>query len=120
MIFKKQRTSELKKSDTLENITVASERISKIQGRLSACDRTPDGIDRAMVKQTFQTLNTWRESKKVQTILCNYTDGAKSQLENSDFIVQLVQDTNELSLIASGAIAPTSLKISFSALLIRA
>lgn len=120
VIFKKQRTSELKKPDTLENITVASERISKIQRRVSACDRTPDGINRAMVKQTFQTLNTWRESKKVQTLLRNYTDGAKSQLESSDFIVQLVQDTNELSLIASGAIAPTNLKVSLSALLIRA
>jgi Helicase conserved C-terminal domain len=120
VIFKKQRTRELKKPDTLENITVASERISKIQRRLSASDRFPDGINRAMVKQTFQTLNTWRESKKVQTILRSYTDGVKSQLENSDFIVQLVQDTNELSLIASAAIEPTNLKVSLSALLIRA
>jgi Helicase conserved C-terminal domain len=120
VIFKKQRTSELKKPDTLENITVASERISKIQRRLSGCYRFPDGINRAIIKQTFQTLNTWRENKKVQTLLRNYTDGAKSQLEDAEFIVQLVQDTNDLSLIAFNAIAPTSLKITLSALLIRA
>ncbi|MBA3922890.1 MAG: SWF/SNF helicase family protein [Nostocaceae cyanobacterium] len=118
--LKKQRSTELAQPETLENINITSERITRIQRRVSMLDSFPSGLDRTNVRNTFKKLNTWKEGKGVQKLLREYTDGDKSRLDDATFIVRLVQDTDILNLIASEGIKPTSLKISIAALLLRA
>ena len=118
--LKQQRSAELEQPETLENINITSERISKIQRRLSRLDSLPDGLDRVMVKATLKKLNSWKESKLVQKLLKDYTDGDKTSLDDEKFVIQLVQDTDKLNLILTEGIKPTSMQISLSALLLRA
>ncbi|MBD2202688.1 helicase [Calothrix sp. FACHB-1219] len=118
--LKKQRSAELAQPETLENINITSERITRIQRRVSMLDSFPSGLDRTNVRNTFKKLNTWKETKGVQKLLREYTDGEKSKLDDATFVVSLVQDTDILNLIASEGIKPTSLKVSLAALLLRA
>ena len=118
--LKQQRSSELAQPETLENVTITSERLNKIQQRISTLDSLPDGLDRKTVKDTLKKLNTWKGIKSVQKLLRDYTDGAKAQSENSTFVAELVKDTDEKNLILSNGIKPASLTISLSALLLRA
>lgn len=118
--LKKQRSAELAQPETLENINITSERITRIQRRVSMLDSFPSGLDRTNVRSTFKKLNTWKETKGVQKLLREYTDGDKSKHDDANFIINLVQDTDTLNLIASEGIKATSLKISLAALLLRA
>jgi Helicase conserved C-terminal domain len=117
--LKQQRYSELKQPETLENINLTSERISKIQKRIMAMDSFPIDIDRAAVKETLSKLSSGKELKKVQKLLREFTDGDRSNLSDSEFIEQLVKDTNTLNLLGFEVIKPTTLKASLSALLLR-
>ncbi|MBW4534303.1 MAG: hypothetical protein KME09_10235 [Pleurocapsa minor HA4230-MV1] len=117
--LKQQRCSELEQPETLENINLTSERISKIQKRIMAMDSFPSGINRKTVKDTLKKLNSGKEQKKVQKLLRDCTDGDKSQLNDDKFIKQLVNDTEILNLLNLEGIKPTSLKASLSALLLR-
>ncbi|MCY7286303.1 MAG: helicase [Cyanobacteria bacterium CAN_BIN43] len=118
--LKQQRSSELAQPETLENVTITSERLNKIQQRISTLDILPAGLDRKTVKDTLKKLNTWKGIKSVQKLLRDYTDGTKAQLENSTFVAELVKDTDEKNLILSNGIKTTSLSISLSAMLLRA
>jgi hypothetical protein len=118
--LKQQRSAELERPETLENINITSERISKIQRRLSRLDSLPDGLDRVIVKGTLKKLNSQRENKYVQKLLKDYTDGDKTSLDDEKFVIQLVQDTDKLNLILTEGIKPSSMQISLSALLLRA
>ncbi len=118
--LKQQRSTELAQPETLENINITSERITRIQRRVSMLDCFPSGLDRATVRNSFKKLNTWKETKGVQKLLREYTDGDKAKLDDAAFIVSLVQDTEILNLIADEGIKPTSLKVSLAALLLRA
>lgn len=118
--LKQQRVTEIEQPETLENITITSDRISKINRRVSKLDCFPPGIERSIVKTTFKKLNAWHENKQVQKLLRDYTDGSKAQLDDTSFVSQLVQDTDKLNLIAQEGIKPSSLKISLAALLLRA
>jgi superfamily II DNA/RNA helicase len=117
--LKQQRYSELEQPETLENINLTSERISKIQKRIMAMDSFPSGINRKTVKDTLKKLNSGKEQKKVQKLLRDCTDGDKSQLNDDEFIKQLVNDTEIFNLLNLEEIKPTSLKASLSALLLR-
>ncbi|MBE9168673.1 helicase [Pleurocapsales cyanobacterium LEGE 06147] len=117
--LKQQRSLELEQPETLENINLTSERISKIQKRIMAMDSFPAGIDRQTVKDTLKKLNSGKEQKKVQKLLREYTDGDRSQSNDDEFIKQLVNDTEILNLLNLEGIKPTSLKASLSALLLR-
>ncbi len=117
--LKQQRYSELEQPETLENINLTSERISKIQKRIMAMDSFPSGIDKKTVKDTLKKLNSGKELKKVQKLLREYTDGNQSQLDDGEFIKQLVKDTEILNLLNLEGIKPISLKASLSALLLR-
>jgi hypothetical protein len=117
--LKQQRCSELEQPETLENINLTSERISKIQKRIMAMDSFPSGIDRKTVKDTLKKLSSGKEQKKVQKLLRDCTDGDKSQLNDDEFIKQLVKDTEILNLLNLEGIKPTSLKASLSAFLLR-
>jgi hypothetical protein len=117
--LKQQRHSELEQPETLEKIDLTSERISKIQKRIMAMDSFPIDIDRAAVKETLSKLSSGKELKKVQKLLREFTDGDRSNLSDSEFIEQLVKDTNTLNLLGFEVIKPTTLKASLSALLLR-
>ena len=118
--LKHQRVTQIKQPETLENITITSDRISKINRRVSILDGFPAGLDRATVKNTFKKLNAWKEIKGVQKLLREYTDGDKATLDDATFVIQLVQDTDKLNLIAQDGIKPSSLQVSLVALLVRA
>jgi predicted CopG family antitoxin len=118
--LKQQRSAELEKPETLENINITSERITKIQHRLYRLDSLPDNLDRETVKGTLKKLNSWKESKSVQKLLKEYTDGHKSNLDDEKFIIQLVEDTHRLNLILDEGIKPRSMQMSLAALLLRA
>jgi superfamily II DNA or RNA helicase len=118
--LKQQRAAELAQPETVENISVTSERLSKIQQRISTLDRLPDGLERKTVKDTLKRLNIWKGTKSVQTLLRNYTDGAKSQLDTSTLVAELVKDTDEKNLILSDGIKPATLSVGLSAMLLRA
>ncbi len=117
--LKQQRSAELAQPETLENINITSERISKIQRRVNM-SVFPDGLDRGIVKGTIKKLNSWKESKLVQKLLKDYTDGDKSNLDDEKFVIELVQDTNNLNLILHETTKPSSIKIYLAALLLRA
>lgn len=72
------------------------------------------------MKNTFKKLNVWKEIKGVQKLLREYTDGDKATLDDATFVIQLVQDTDKLNLIAQDGIKPSSLQVSLVALLVRA
>lgn len=116
----KQRSSILTQPETLENVTITSERLNRIQQRISTLDCLPDGLERKTVKDTLKKLNTWKSSKSVQKLLRDYTDGSKAQLETLTFVAELVKDTDERNLILSDGIKPTTLSVSLSAILLRA
>ncbi|MBN3871562.1 MAG: helicase [Nostoc sp. JL33] len=118
--LKQQRSAELEQPETLENISVTSERITQIQRRLSMFDSLPEGLDRGAVRSTLKKLNSQRENKFVQKLLKEYTDGNKAGLDNEDFVIQLVQDTDRLNLILNEGIKSTSIKVYLAALLLRA
>ena len=117
--LKQQRCSELEQPETLENINLTSERISKIQKRIMEMDSFPSGIDKKNVKDTLKRLNSGKELKKVQKLLREYTDNNKSHLDDDEFIRQLVNDTEILNLLSFEGIKPVNLKASLSALLLR-
>ncbi len=117
--LKEQGSAELKELETLENINITSERITKIQRRLNKLDSFPDKLDRSKVKGTLKKLNTWKEGKSVQKLLKEYTDGDKSNLDDEKFIIQLFEDTDRLNLILDEGIKPTSMQISLTAFLLR-
>ncbi|MHC5830316.1 MAG: hypothetical protein ACYT04_83855, partial [Nostoc sp.] len=98
MKLKQQRSAELEQPETLENISVTSERITQIQRRLSMFDSLPEVLNRAAVRGTLKKLNSWRENKSVQKLLKEYTDGNKAGLDNENFVIQLVEDTDRLNL----------------------
>ncbi len=117
--LKQQLTEGLEQPETLENINLTSERISKIQKRIMTMDSFPSGIDRKTVKDTLKKLNSGKELKKVQKLLRDYTDGDRLQLNDDEFISSLVNDTEILNLLSFEGIKPVSLKVSLSALLLR-
>ena len=118
--LKQQRLAQIEQPESLENINITSDRISRINRRVSQLDRFPSGIDRTTVRNTFKKLNASKENKKVQRLLRDYTDGDKAKLDNVDFVIQLVQDTEKLSLLTIEGIIPTSLQVSLAAFLLRA
>lgn len=118
--LKQQRVAELGQPETLENISITSERISKIQRRVSMLDSFPSGLASVTVRNTFKKLNAWKESKQVQKLLREYTDGDKTRLDGASFVTRLVQDTEKLNLIAYEGIKPARLQVSLTALLLRA
>jgi Helicase conserved C-terminal domain len=119
VLLKQQYQTELEQPETLGNINLTSERISKIQKRVITMNSLPEAVDRKMVRETLKKLSQHTEQKQVQKLLREFTDGDKSQLKNDEFIKQLVNDTQLLNLLGFEGIKPTTLKASLSALLLR-
>ena len=68
----------------------------------------------------FKKLNAWKETRGVQKLLRDYTNGDKATLDDVIFITELVQDTDRLNLITQDGIKPTAVQVSLAALLLRA
>ncbi|NJL99926.1 MAG: helicase [Synechococcaceae cyanobacterium SM2_3_2] len=118
--LKRHLALELSQPETLENVTVTSERISRIQRRITALDTFPEGVSRFMVKDTFKKLNAWKEKRSVQKLLREYTDGNTANLSEPEFLTSLIQATDELNLLSDNGAKPTSLELSLAAILVRA
>lgn len=118
--LKRQRIVDLTQPETLDSITITSERLNKIQQRISAVEKLPEGFDRKVIKEALKKLNYSKEVRSVQKLLRDYTDGKPAQLGISEFIKELVTSTEALSLLPSEGIKPVNIKTSVSALLIRA
>ena len=117
--LKQQRQAELEQPETLENISWTSERLAKINRRLQAVESVPEGVTGQMVRATLKILQQHKTKKAVQLLLRRLTDGEKSQLNNDDFIKELVNETGKLALLDYEAIKPTNLEISIEAILVR-
>ena len=117
--IKKQYGAELEQPETLRNITITSERISRIQKRLNSMVRFPSGITKSMVKESLKKLNGGKELRKVQKLLRDYTEGSKSLLSDDQFTKQLINDTEMLNLLHFEGVKPSQLMASLSAMLIR-
>ena len=72
-----------------------------------------------MVRATLKILQQHKTKKAVQLLLRSLTDGEKSQLNDDEFIKELVNETGKLSLLDYETIKPTNLTISTKAILIR-
>jgi hypothetical protein len=118
--LKQERLSELSQPETLEKVGTTSERLNRIKTRINALDAFPEGVTRAIVKETLKKLNGGKHMKGVQKIMKDYTDGEKAKLEGEQFLIQLIEDTDMLNLLSFDGIKPTTLKLSLSALLMRA
>lgn len=118
--LKQQRAVELTQPETLENVSITSERLNRIQQRINTLDYLPNGLDPKTVKDTLKKLNAWKGIKSVQKLLRDYTDGAKAELDTPAFVSELVKNTDEKNLILSDGIKPATLSVSLSAMLLRA
>lgn len=117
--LKQQRSSQLEGEETLENVTVTSARLNRIQQRIQLFEKFPTGIESKSVRSVLKKLNAWKNLKPVQKLLREYTDGHQSQLSDDDFVSTLVTNVDALNLLGSDEIKPVSLQASLSALLIR-
>lgn len=117
--LKQHLSTDLAQVDTIANITVNSERLSKIKKRVAMLSSFPQGILRQDVTETLKKLNSCRYSKLVQKLLKDYTTGEKAKLDSDTFVVQLIADTNKLNLLAIDNAKASSLQMSLDALLLR-
>lgn len=117
--LKQQRSNQLEGEENLENVTITSNRLNRIQKRIQAINQLPKGIKPKAMRATLQKLNARKDYRPVQKILRAYTDGDKAQLEDEDFITQLFSDTDTLNLLPDSEIKAVSLSFSISALLLR-
>ena len=117
--LKQHLSTDLAQVDTIANITVNSERLSKIKKRVAMLSSFPQGISRQDVTETLKKLNSCRYSKLVQKLLKDYTTGEKAKLDSDTFVVQLIADTNKLNLLAIDNAKASSLQMSLDALLLR-
>ena len=116
--LKHQYIAELQQPENLTTLNTSSERINKIQRRLR--NIPPRGnLTPTLIKNTLRKLSYHKYMIDVQKLLINYTEGSKARLDDNQFVTQLVEDTDNLSLLLMEGIKPTSLSISVSALLLR-
>ncbi|ELR96861.1 hypothetical protein [Gloeocapsa sp. PCC 73106] len=117
--LKQERQKALEQPETLDNINITSERISRLQKRIQGLIEFPEKIDPKIVRSMLKKLNQHKEKTIVQKVLRNYTDGDNSKLPDLEFIKQLVQETGELSLLDWETIKPVRVEFNLIALLMR-
>lgn len=118
--LKQQLASDLSQPETLGNINLTSERITKIRNRLMRLETLPDGLDAQSVRAALKKLNSHKEQKNVQALLRKFTEGLANELDDITFVAELVQQVERLSLLDFSGIKPVSLRLSLAALLMRA
>jgi superfamily II DNA or RNA helicase len=119
ILLKQQRQKQLDTPETVDNVNITSERISRIQKRIQSLSSLPEGIDVRTIRGTLKKLNQNKTKRTVQKLLKDYTDGNQSNLETSIFTKEFVNDTARLSLVDFEAIKPINIKIKIHGLLMR-
>lgn len=117
--LKQERQLALEQPETVNNINITSERISRLQKRVQSMNELPDGIDSKMVRGMLKKLNQHKDKKIVQKVLRDYTDGDESKFQDPKFIKTLVNKAGEMSLIDWEFIKPVTVQVTITALLIK-
>ncbi len=124
--IKQQYLANLDCDADLKIVTTASERLNRIQRRISqmSLEDLPPDLTPQVMRSTINKLNGWG-SKDVHKLLQSYSDGAKSQLPNpqflTEFLVAVVRVAspleNRLNLLPQTKAKRASLKLTANAVL---
>ncbi len=118
--FKIEKQSQLAKGESIEDIKTTSERLNRIQKRLSQSNLVlPQEITSITVKATLKILSTNIDNKGVIKLLKNFSQGDKSKLPDTQFIKELVEDTNYQSLMDFNPTEPRSLTFTLNSVLLK-
>ncbi|MEM9217289.1 MAG: helicase-related protein [Cyanobacteria bacterium P01_F01_bin.150] len=117
--LKQMRSGQLEQEETLENVTVTSARLNRIQKRISTLTTLPEGVEAKFIRSLLKRLNSGKEIKQVQRFLRKYTDGDQSKLDDAEFVVQFVADADALNLLESTDTKAVAISVRLSAILIR-
>ncbi len=118
--LKLEKQSQLKQNESIEDVKTTSARLNQIQKRLTKSDIVlPPGITPTTVRATLKTLNNNIQLKGVVRLLKNFTDGEKGKLTDTQFIAELVEDTNSQSLVDFNPTEPRSLTLKLDAVFLK-
>jgi len=118
--LKLEKQSQLKQNESIEDVKTTSARLHQIQKRLTKSDLVlPPGITPTTVRATLKTLNNNIQLKGVVRLLKNFTEGEKSKLTDTQFIAELVEDTNSQSLLDFNPTEPRSLILKLDAVFLK-
>jgi superfamily II DNA or RNA helicase len=101
--------------------TSSSERLNHIQRRISQMnlEDLPADLTPQVMRTAISKLDAWRESKDVHKLLQSYTDGAKSQLPNSQFLTEFLVAVDRLNLLPQANAKRASFKLTINAVLLK-
>ena len=101
-------------------VTTSSERLNRIQRRISqmSLEDLPPDLTPQVMRSTINKLNGWG-SKDVHKLLQSYSDGAKSQLPNSQFLTEFLVAVDRLNLLPQSKAKRASLKLTVNAVLLK-
>jgi Helicase conserved C-terminal domain len=97
------------------NPMVLEQRIGRID-RMSFEDMPAD-IPPKLLRTAIGKLDGWKESKDVHKLLQSYSDGAKSQLPNPQFLTEFLVAVDRLNLLPQAKAKRASLKLTVNAVL---
>ncbi len=118
---KQQYLANLDDETDLKAVTTSSERLNQIQRRISqmSLDDVPAELPPTALRAAISKLDGWKESKDVHKLLRSYTDGAKSQLPNSQFLTEFLAAVDLLSLLPQTKAKRANLKLTINAMLLK-
>ena len=119
--IKQQYLANLDDETDLKAVTTSSERLNQIQRRISqmSLDDLPAELPPTALRAAISKLDGWKESKDVHKLLRSYTDGAKSQLPNPQFLTEFLAAVNQLSLLPQTKAKRANLKLTINAVLLK-
>jgi superfamily II DNA or RNA helicase len=119
--LKQEYLADLDREETTSDVKTASERLSRIQQRIQRLhlNDLPADISPKVVKTAIGKLDSWKESKVVEKLLRAYNDGEKSQLPDTQFLMEFLTEVDLLNLIDRPKAKKVSLKIAVNALLLK-
>jgi Helicase conserved C-terminal domain len=101
-------------------ITTSSERLNRIQRRISqmSLEDLPPDLTPQVMRATINKLNGWG-SKDVHKLLQSFSDGAKSQLPNPQFLTEFLVAVDRLNLLPQAKVKRSSFKFTVNAVLLK-
>ena len=101
-------------------VTTSSERLNRIQRRISqmSVEDLPPDLTPQVIRSTINKLNGWG-SKDVHKLLQYYSDGAKSQLPNPQFLTEFLVAADRLNLLPQAKVKRASFKLTVNAVLLK-
>jgi hypothetical protein len=118
--IKQQYLANLDCDADLKIVTTSSERLNRIQRRISqmSLEDLPTDLTPQVMRATINKLNGWG-SKDVHKLLQSYADGAKSQLPNPQFLTEFLVAVDRLNLLPQAKVKRASLKLTVNAVLVK-